>query len=198
MKWLTATRVAALFCSGLMAGLLLGDWLGPSFARSAMSESNFIQFQQIVHINYLLTLPALSTLALLAPIFWLIILRRQRHRGEFKLILVATLAILIGSTITFVFNVPVNDQLETWNAASPPANAREIWSRWENAHVVRTIFWMLGFLIESIALAVAATRQTSSPLRTDSPHDQQHTNTTYWTRCLTRVSAGQATHSMSK
>ncbi len=178
MKWLTATRVAALFCSGLMAGLLFGDWLGPSFARSAMSESNFIQFQQIVHINYLLTLPALSTLALLAPILWLMILRRQRHRGEFKLILVATLAILIGYTITFVFNVPVNDQLETWNAASPPANAREIWSRWENAHVVRTIFWMLGFLIESIALAVAAARQASSPLRTDSPHDQQHTNTT--------------------
>ncbi|MBA3645862.1 MAG: hypothetical protein H0W63_06745 [Gemmatimonadaceae bacterium] len=51
-----------------------------------MSESSLIQFQQIVHINYLLTLPALSTLALLAPILWLIFLRWQRHRAEFKLI----------------------------------------------------------------------------------------------------------------
>jgi uncharacterized membrane protein len=148
----------ALLCSGLMAGLLFGDWLGPSFARAAMSASSFIQFQQIVHINYLRTLPALSTIALAAPILWLIMLRARRTTVEFRILLGATIAIAIGYTITFVFNVPVNNQLETWNAATPPPEARQIWSQWEKAHVVRTIFWVLGFFLETLALTSTSDR----------------------------------------
>jgi len=158
MKRLTTARVAALFCAGLMAGLLFGDWLGPSFARAAMSESSFIQFQQIVHINYLAALPALSTIALVTPIVWLVLLRKQRDSAEFKILAVAIITIAVGFTITFVYNVPVNDQLEKWDFANPPANAREIWSTWEKAHVVRTVFWMSGFFLESLALAVARNR----------------------------------------
>ena len=67
MNRLSTVRVVSVFCSGLMAGLLFGDWLGPSFARSAMNVASFVEFQQIVHVNYLRTLPALSTLALAAP-----------------------------------------------------------------------------------------------------------------------------------
>ncbi len=156
MNRVSATRVVAVVSSGVMAGLLFGDWLGPSFARSAMSVSSFVQFQQIVHINYLRTLPALSTIALAAPILWLIMLRAARDNTEFKILLGASVAIAIGYTITFVFNVPVNNQLETWNFAAPPANAREIWSQWEKAHVVRTIFWMIGFFLETVALVVSA------------------------------------------
>ena len=63
------------------------------------------------------------------------------------------IAIVIGYTITLVFNIPVNDQLEAWSTADPPANAREIWSTWENAHVARTIFWVSGFYLEILALA---------------------------------------------
>jgi uncharacterized membrane protein len=159
MSRLNITRVVAVLCSGLMAGILFGDWLGPSFARSAMNASSFIQFQQIVHINYLRTLPALSTVAIVAPILWLIMLRARRNNAEFKVLLGATIAIAVGYTITFVFNVPVNNQLETWNVAAPPANAREIWSQWEKAHVVRTIFWVFGFFFETVALVVSATHR---------------------------------------
>src|SRR5213592_4245833 len=150
--------VVAVVCSGLMAGLLFGDWLGPSFARAAMSASSFIQFQQIVHINYLRTLPALSTIALVAPVLWLIVLRADRDTAQFKILLCATIAVAIGYTITFIFNVPVNNQLETWSAAAPPPNAREIWSQWEKAHVVRTVFWTVGFVLETLALVSASQR----------------------------------------
>jgi FtsH-binding integral membrane protein len=128
-------------------------------AASLERLPSFIQFQQIVHLNYLRTLPALSTLALVAPIVWLVMLRGRRSSAEFKVVLVATIAVAIGFTITFVFNVPVNDQLETWNFAAPPSNAREIWSQWEKAHVIRTIFWVAGFLLEIVAVAVAASRR---------------------------------------
>jgi uncharacterized membrane protein len=160
MNRLIPVRVAALFSSGIMAGLLFGDWLGPAFARSTMSVSSFIEFQQIVHVNYLLTLPALSTLALGTSVLWVIMLRDRRGTAEFKLVLAAAVAIAIGFTITLVFNVPVNNELETWKAAAPPENARAIWSRWEKAHVARTIFWTVGFFLETVALGVSASRNT--------------------------------------
>jgi len=159
MNGSSVTRIVAVLCSGMMAGLLFGDWLGPSFARSAMSASSFVQFQQIVHINYLRTLPALSTIAVVAPIVWLILLRTRRNSAEFKILLGAVVTLAIGYTITFVFNVPVNNQLETWDFAAPPANAREIWSHWEKAHVVRTVFWMVGFFLEIVALVVPTSQQ---------------------------------------
>ena len=163
MNILSAVRVVAILCSGLMAGLLFGDWLGPAFARSAMSVSSFVEFQQIIHINYLLTLPALSTIAMATPILWLVMIRDRRDSAEFKILIAATVAILIGFTISLVFNVPVNNHLETWNAAAPPANAREIWSTWEKAHVVRTVFWVVGFFLEIVALV--RTAQLSSVQR---------------------------------
>ena len=155
-------RVVAALSSGLMAGLLFGDWLGPSFARSAMGTTSFIEFQQIVHINYLLVLPALSTIAAGAPVLWLVALRWERGGAEFRIVLCAVVAIVIGYTITLLFNVPVNEQLESWTLAAPPADAREIWRQWEIAHAVRTVFWVAGFFLEIIALAARTPRIVSA------------------------------------
>ena len=151
------TQIVALLLSGLMAGLLFGDWLGPSFARARMSPSSFIEFQQIVHLNYLLTLPALSWLAIVATVLWLFMVRSRRDSLEFRALLAAGAAIIVGQAITFILNVPINNQLETWSVAVPPENAREIWSQWEHAHVIRTVLWMVGFFLEVVA-AVASAR----------------------------------------
>lgn len=152
------TQIVALLLTGLMAGLLFGDWLGPSFARAKMGPSSFIEFQQIVHLNYLLTLPAVSWLAIIAAVLWLVMLRHQRASLEFKVMLVATVAIIIGQVITFVINVPINNQLEAWSVAAPPPDARAIWSRWESAHVVRTVLWVVGFFLQVIAVVASARR----------------------------------------
>jgi uncharacterized membrane protein len=151
---ITALRVVAILFAGLMTGLLFGDWLGPSFARKEMPLSGFVQFQQIIHYNYLKVLPAVSVVALLAPIGWLVLARR--NGVEFRILLFATIAIAVGFAITFIYNVPVNDILESWDYKSPPSNARDLWQPWESAHVVRTIFWASGFLLEIVALAVTA------------------------------------------
>ena len=165
MTYIRAIRAVAVISSGLMAGLLFGDWLGPAFARAKMNMSSTIEFQQIIHTNYLLTLPALSTIALGTAILWMVMVCDRRGEAEFKALFVAAIAIAIGYTITLVFNVPVNNALETWKAAAPPANARDIWNRWEEAHVVRTVFWMAGFFLETIALACATTGRDSGRQR---------------------------------
>jgi uncharacterized membrane protein len=157
---ITVVKVVAILFAGLMTGLLFGDWLGPSFARSEMPLSGFVQFQQIIHYNYLKVLPGISLVALLASILWAVWVRR--NAVEFRLLLIAVLAIAAASAITFIYNVPVNDVLETWNYNSPPSNARELWQPWESAHVIRTIFWVVGFVLEIVALALTARGIASS------------------------------------
>ena len=149
----TIVPIIAILCSGLMSGLLFGDWLGPSYARAEMSVSSFVQFQQIVHLQYLRVLPALSSIALAAPSLWLILSRAEWGTVRFGILLAGTVAILAGFSITFLYNVPVNRHLERWDYAAPPANAREIWRSWETAHVVRTVLWSLGFILEIIVLS---------------------------------------------
>ena len=163
----SAVQVIAILFAGLMAGLLFGDWLGTSFARARMSDSSFIELQQIVHINYLRTLPALSSVAVIAPVVWLFLWRSRRASLEFGILLAAAIALVVGQAITFLINVPINDQLEGWSAANPPSNARQIWSRWETAHVVRTIFWVGGFLLEIIALVAGFRARATSATAAD-------------------------------
>ena len=148
MTRLSTTRVVAVICSGLMAGLLFGDWLGPSFARSAMNASSFIQFQQIVHINYLRTLPALSTVAMAAPILWFIMCDR-RGSAEFKILMGATIAIAIGYTITFVFKFRLTISSRRGTSLFPQRTPRDLESM-EKAHIVRTIFGCSDFLSKQL------------------------------------------------
>jgi hypothetical protein len=138
-----------------MAGLLFGDWLGPASARARMSVSSFVQFQQIIHSQYLRLLPALSSIALAAPILWLILSREQWGTIAYGALLVAAVAVCAGFLITIFVNVPVNNHLEKWDVANPPSDAREIWRPWETAHVVRTSLWTAGFFLEILSLAMS-------------------------------------------
>jgi uncharacterized membrane protein len=151
----TIVPVIAILSSGLMSGLLFGDWLGPAFARARMSVSSFVQFQQIIHAQYLRVLPALSSIALASLILWSILSREQWGTISYGALLVAALAIFAGFSITIVVNVPVNKHLEEWNAANPPPNARDIWRPWETAHVVRTGLWTTGFFLEIVSIAMS-------------------------------------------
>ena len=49
MKMLGAPRVLAVVCTGLYAGIILGDRMGASYARPELSVADFIRFQQIQH-----------------------------------------------------------------------------------------------------------------------------------------------------
>ena len=92
---------------------------------------------------------------------WLVALRWERGGAEFRIVLCAVVTIVIGYTITLLVNVPVNEQLESWTLAAPPADAREIWRQWEKAHVVRTVFWVAGFFLEITAMAARTPRIVS-------------------------------------
>lgn len=163
MSVIAIVRIIAIFSSGLVAGILLGDRMGATFARPLLSPSSFLQFQQIQHVHFARMMPPLSLAAIVAGLAWLILVRAQWNSPQFWLVAVATGATVLATVLTLRINIPINNQLMTWSVAAPPENMREIWSRWEGVHTIRTILWTSAFAFEAISQSVFASANTSLP-----------------------------------
>ena len=144
MNAFAVVRFVAVFATGLLAGIFLGDRMGASFARPALSPSSFVKFQQIQHVHFVKMMPIFMGIAILSSITWLILLRSRagswaspsspwRRLRTFPLVCSRELS-----------TYPINDLLMTWNASSPPANVMEIWARWEQVHTLRTCLAVWG------------------------------------------------------
>src|ERR1700730_13403201 len=131
MSVIAVARIIAIFSSGLFAGILFGDRMGATFARPALSPSSFLQFQRIQHIHFARMMPPLLLAAILGGVGWLILVRAEWSSSQFLLVTVATGMMVVGAALTRLVNIPINNQLMTWNVDAPPANMREIWNRWE-------------------------------------------------------------------
>jgi uncharacterized membrane protein len=155
MRILPFVKIIAVVSCGLMTGVLLGDRLGPTYARPALTPSDFITLQQVTHVHYGKVLPKFMAGALVGGLLWLTLIRAQRSRIQFWLLAFAVAAIAAAAVVTIRVNFPINDQLMTWSAAAPPDKLRQIWSTWEKAHTVRTILWVCAFVFEVAALGLA-------------------------------------------
>lgn len=162
-------RFVAVFSAGLIAGILLGDRMGASFARPSLSPSSFVTFQQIQHAHFVRMMPILMGLAFLSSAAWLVRIRSRARIAEFVFLALAGVAFVSISAITGAVNMPINAQLMAWDPASPPANVRAIWARWEGAHTVRTLLAVAGFALELLAFGEA--RQRAFDARISSSFD---------------------------
>ncbi|MCI0354145.1 MAG: DUF1772 domain-containing protein [Acidobacteria bacterium] len=165
MNALALARVIAILTSGLVAGILFGDRMGASFARPQLSASSFVQLQQIIHVHFVRIMPPLLLIAIAAGLAWLILLRARRSGAEFWLVAAAAVAMIGVAVLTRTINVPINYQLMTWSIQAPPPSIREIWSRWEIVHTLRTVLWLGAFASEVVALGIFASpgSRTGSP-----------------------------------
>lgn len=129
--------------------------MGASFARPALPPSSFVMFQQIQHVHFVKMMPVLIGIALLSSLAWLAWIRSRIASPEFVFLALGALALLSIIVVTRTVNVPINNQLMTWNPSSPPADVMEIWARWEHIHTVRTIAAVVGFASELLALGTS-------------------------------------------
>ena len=156
MSVLAMVRVFAILSSGLMAGLMFGDRMGPAFARRTLNASIFLQQQQIIHFHYIRLLPVLSLGSIAGALAWLVLMRARWNGVEFCLVALAAVSIASAAALTLRVNFPINAQLKAWSVAGPPDNWKEIWSPWEKAHTIRTFLWVGAFVLEVAALSIFA------------------------------------------
>ena len=158
MKILWIVRVIAVVTIGLLAGIYLND-RASAYARDGLSASSFVQYQQMVHVSFVKMMPPLLFGALAAGIIWLLLVRLQWRSVEFWLIAASLCGIIFVAAATFLINVPLNAQLMTWSASSPPANLKELWAPWERVDTIRTIVAVCVLFLEVIALSIRASKK---------------------------------------
>jgi uncharacterized membrane protein len=160
MKVLRIVQVIAVVCAGLLAGIYLNGRASAA-ARAGLSASSFVQYQQIVHMNFVRMMPPLMLGAALGGLAWLLLVRSQWRLAEFWLIAASLCGIILIAAATRLVNVPLNDQLMTWSANSPPANLRELWAPWERIDTIRTIVSVGVFALEVLALSLRAPNKSA-------------------------------------
>jgi uncharacterized membrane protein len=155
MNLLPVVRFVALVSTGLLAGIFLGDRVGLGFARPALPVSSFVQLQQIQHVHFVRMMPVLQIAALLSSGIWLFLVRSSFRSPPFAMIAVAMICLLVVFGLTVAINVPINNTLMTWSAATPPADALEIWKRWEQVNTLRAIIAPVAFALEVLSVILA-------------------------------------------
>lgn len=159
MRVLPLVQIIAIVFCGLMTGILLGDRMGPTYARPLLTPADFVTLQQVTHVHYSKVMPKLMAGAILCGVLWLVLIRAERRSIHFWLLVLSLAAVAAAAAVTIHVNFPINDQLMTWRAEAPPDDLRQIWSAWEKAHSVRTMLWVWAFVCEVAALAVQASRK---------------------------------------
>lgn len=148
----TMVRVIALACAGMLAGIFFGYRMGAYYALQKLSSSSFVQFQQVVHAHYVKFMPPLTLSALLAALAWLFMARSHRGSAEFWLVSASACGIALIAAMTRAVNVPLNNQLMTWDVAAPPADVRAIWVPWDRINTIRTFVSAGVLLLEAVAV----------------------------------------------
>ena len=156
MSLAALVRVIAIACAGMQAGIYFGHLAGPQQALHALDPSDFVRFQQIVHVHYVRFMPPLVLGALVSAVAWLVLLRRSWRSTEFWLVAASTVAIALIAGLTRAINVPLNEALMTWSIAAPPPDLRQIWAPWEQVNTARAWLAIGALVLEAIALNLRA------------------------------------------
>jgi len=94
--------------------------------------------------------------ALLGAIVWLVMVRSQWRSVEFWLIALSVSGIALIAVVTRVVNVPLNNQLMTWNIAAPPGDVRAIWAPWDRVNTIRTFVAVAVLIFEAVAFSASS------------------------------------------
>lgn len=156
MTLVTFNRFLVLLTTGLLTGILLGDRVGMTPVRPLLPPGSFVQLQQGIHVLFVPLMPILMILSILGGLMVLVLLRRRLTTAAFSLTVAGTVCIAAAFVLTRLFNVPINEQLMTWQSAMPPENVMALWAPWEQSHSVRTILAVLGFAFHCGAAVIGS------------------------------------------
>ena len=104
------------------------------------------------------------------------------HPAGFWWLLAGFLLMVAALAITLAIEVPIDRQIQTWTAATLPADWRSIQARWERWHTLRTFASIAALVAATLSATIAApaprrraTRPTPQP--EPSPRADRHDHT---------------------
>jgi uncharacterized membrane protein len=136
-------RYLNIIMAGLLAGIILGVWLG--YNPKTLSISTYVEQQQSVikALNTLMPLLGLLTTILTLTSGFL----QKNNKVIFITLLIAALFLIISGLVTRLGNQPINSIVMTWNKENVPADWTELRDKWWSFHIIRTLTALVAFCL---------------------------------------------------
>jgi uncharacterized membrane protein len=160
-----AAQATTIVLVALVMGVFWGTWFSLSRTMSELSGQTFVAVGHQMIRNLGGPMAILLPLSLLSALVTLALLWPHRHAAAFGWLAAGFLLMVAALVITLAVEVPIDNQIQDWTAATLPADWRSIQSRWELWHTIRTF--------ASIAAVVAATISAVVTARPDDPPSGQ-------------------------
>jgi uncharacterized membrane protein len=150
-------RNVLLFFAALLLGLTAGRafwvWLGES--PFSISGPTYVEFFQQVDKRIVVPIAVTgiggTLLAGIAAAF------HKNDRPAFSLLVAACALSVIGSLVTILFNIPINERLATWNSAALPPDYQDYLRQWWQWHHVRLVAMFAAMCLVFAAMIVRKT-----------------------------------------
>jgi uncharacterized membrane protein len=158
------TRVAqatTIVLFALVMGVFWGTWFSLSRTMDQLSGETFVAVGHQMIQNLGVPMAILLPLSLVSALVTLVLLWQAGRGAAFWWALTGFLLMVTALVITLAVEVPIDNQIGTWTAATLPGDWRSIQSRWELFHTIRTCL--------SIAAVVAVTISGTVAARPDGP-----------------------------
>jgi uncharacterized membrane protein len=156
-----AAQATTIVLFALVMGVFWGTWFSLSRTMDQLSVETFVAVGHQMIQNLGVPMAILLPLSLLSALVTLALLWPGRPVA-FWWLLAGFLLMVAALVVTLVVEVPIDNRIEAWTAATVPSDWRSIQSRWELWHTIRTFLSILAVVAVTISTAVAA-RPTEPP-----------------------------------
>jgi hypothetical protein len=151
-----AAQAVTIVLFALVMGVFWGTWFSLSRTMSQLSAETFLAVGHQMIRNLGVPMAVLLPLALLSALITLVLLWRGGRGAPFWWLLAGFLLMFAALAVTLAVEVPIDNQIETWTAASMPGDWRSIQSRWELFHTIRTFLSIAAVVAVTISAVVTA------------------------------------------
>jgi uncharacterized membrane protein len=138
----------------LVMGVFWGTWFALSRTMNRLSAETFVAVGHEMIRNLGVPMAILLPLALLSALVTLVLLWQGGREAPFWWLLAGFLLMAAALVITLAVEVPIDNKIEVWTAATLPGDWRSIQSRWETFHTIRTFLSIAAVVAATISLAV--------------------------------------------
>jgi uncharacterized membrane protein len=164
MRTRTAQTVTIVLFA-LVMGVFWGTWFALSRTMDRLSAETFVAVGHEMIRNLGVPMAILLPLALLSALVTLVLLWQGGRAAPFWWLLAGFLLMVAALVITLAVEVPIDNKIEVWTAATLPGDWRSIQSRWETFHTIRSFLSIAAVVAATISLAVTARANDRQPDR---------------------------------
>ena len=151
-----AAQATTIVLFALVMGVFWGTWFSLSRTMGQLSAETFLAVGHQMIRNLGLPMAILLPLALLSALVTLALLWPGGRTAAFWWMAAGLLLMVAALVITLAVEVPIDNQIQDWTAATLPADWRRIQARWELFHTIRTFISIAAVIAVTISATIAA------------------------------------------